>query len=593
MKPTVTLKIVKTACSGLFLSFLTMPLMAQQSSFSDIRALISESSGTLKIEQPLTVKGLVISDYGNPNLETNPNITFNTIDFDENEKTAYVQSEDGSLGFRLKFTDKAPSSLLRYSKVVLDLSGTTLVKEANPTRYTIKEVLSTNIQQVDNGVPTDLAQKSKTIAQLTDEDLYTFVSLADVEFALSDGSYSNVNDGYQIQTAWNPRGAVPTNGPRLDCYPARIRDKEGSSVAMLINAMVPWRRKGNGVPKGSGILNGILVHTKLLRYGVGEGEIGRYSIRPLAETDIAIAKEEESRFSETLVEWNWNSKTIKGSATEGLTPDIMNPANTNATISHTAGATATLTNDFNGLTNAESSKGGVPNSGICFPGIYWDFEKNQGDGFLIRFSTEGIQSSNLNLCFSIGSGSGSDKTCTAPVYWSVWYSTDGQQFTEIDQSVCVRPLVWWSNTALFCCAGNADYSILLPEKLFDQPQVTLKLVAKNTICATPTAAEGGTIKPDTAPVNVRLGAVSVKYNKTITNILSDLKVKPSSLLSYNRETREIICLQAESVISTVLTMSGQLVFRGENAAYTFAHPGIYLVQVSNRGVTEWVKLNVQ
>ena len=496
----------------------TFPVKVEQSatayqalSFDMLRNLIPGVTGTLVIDQPFTLIGTVISDKNNPNLETNPNLTFSSIDFNENARTAYIQATDGSYGIRIKTTTPDENIFMRYATVDLSLQGLTLVKEANPERYTLTDVTAATVLKTMPGTASALAQKNKKIGELTDADLYTFVSLAETEFALSDGAYTNVNDGYQILTDWSPKG---TTAPRVDCAMINVRDKGGDELNMLLNSNVSWRRKGNGVPKGSGTLNGILVHTKLLRYGFGEGEIGRYAIRPLEEEDIAIDKNETSRFSNTLVEWNWNKGVLNGDATTGVTPDIYNAENKSATITHSEGLAGALTSDYNDVRNDGSGKGVVSNQAFQYVSRWWNAEKNTGEAFVVQFSTAGVNSQNLNVCFSIGSGNGGAAACNAPTYWQLEYSTNGTDYNVLNNSdFCVRPVVWWSNTALFCSPGNRDYSFRLPDGLFNQPKVYLKLKAKRNICSTATSSEGGVITATTPTVNVRLGALSIKYNK--------------------------------------------------------------------------------
>ncbi|MGL4292644.1 MAG: hypothetical protein ACRCSQ_03575 [Bacteroidales bacterium] len=487
------------------------PLAYESITFETLRSLIPAAEGTLVIDQPFMIEGTVISDKDNPNIENNPNLTATSIDFSENGRTAYMQANDGSYGMRIKTTTPEENQFVRYSKANIVLTGLTLVKEANPERYTLTEVTPAAILSVTPGTPSSLSRKVRKINELTDADLYTFVSLQDIEFALSDGSYSNVNDGYQLQTDWNVKG---TTAPRLDCAITSLRDKEGGSLYMLINGNVPWRRNGSGVPQGAGTFNGVLVHSKQLRYGAGEGNIGRYSIRPLLESDIEIDRSESSRFSSTLVEWNWNKGVLNGDKTTGVTPDICNDANKTATIRHSAGIAGALTNDFNDVSNDGSGKGSLSNRGFLYSSKWWDFANNEGEAFVVSFTTAGISGGNLNVCFSIGSGSGSAATCNAPLYWQVEYSVNGTDFSAVPGSeFYVKPLVWWSNTALFCNPGNTDYSFRLPDVLFNQSNVTLKLKAKYDICATATQPEGGKITAASPNVSVRLGALSIKYNK--------------------------------------------------------------------------------
>lgn len=107
--------------------------------FGDVRAMITEAAGEKTIDDPVIVlEGIVISDKDNPNMETNPNTETRKIDFTVNNRTAYIQSADGKYGLRINTVAESDNILKRYSAVTLSLNGLTLVKEANPTGYTLK-----------------------------------------------------------------------------------------------------------------------------------------------------------------------------------------------------------------------------------------------------------------------------------------------------------------------------------------------------------------------------------------------------------------------------------------------------------------------
>jgi len=175
------------------------------------------------------------------------------------------------------------------------------------------------------------------------------------------------------------------------------------------------------------------------------------------------------------------------------------------------------TNDFNNKDNTTGTKGLAGNCGIYAGSRWWNFDENRGEGFQIEFSTTGISSDNLALMFSIGSGSGSAASSLAPTYWEVQYSVDGTSFTTLPNSTfVVRPLVWWNNALpTWICPGNIDYAFNLPVSLLGQPKVYVRMVAQSTICANAGASdpEGGNVTPSTGNMNVRLGCVSVRYNK--------------------------------------------------------------------------------
>src|SRR5690606_34809265 len=108
----------------------------------------------------------------------------------------------------------------------------------------------------------------------------------------------NTNGGYLTRTSWNSAGIL--NGGYTDAIPTRIFDKQGSAMNILVNASAPWAR--NTLPKGTGTISGVIVHDKLKRFGGGDGDIGRYAIRPIDVNSIALDNQGQVH---TLVEWNW------------------------------------------------------------------------------------------------------------------------------------------------------------------------------------------------------------------------------------------------------------------------------------------------
>lgn len=211
------------------------PFVVEQTYEADYRTLIKGESGQVVINNPeASFEGIVISDKDNANVETTPNTARNATDYTVNAKTAYVQMLDGSYGYRLQFDAADDNTLKRYSQVKISLNGVTLTKEADPERYTLSGLTAANIVSQTPGTASDLIRKEKSIGQLTDEDIYTYVSLREVEFALPDGSYTNVNEGY-FGTA-----------NHTSCVPRTLCDKDGGAISMLVNNKTPWRRDGSG-----------------------------------------------------------------------------------------------------------------------------------------------------------------------------------------------------------------------------------------------------------------------------------------------------------------------------------------------------------
>ena len=114
-------------------------------------------------------------------------VSYTATDLDGN----ILESTDASYGLCLKFTDAAENVVPRWSKVLVSLDGLTLERESNPIRYTLHGLTADKITVAEDG--TAVPEKSRAIAQLSDADIFTYVSLQSVEIMCKDGSYTNAS----------------------------------------------------------------------------------------------------------------------------------------------------------------------------------------------------------------------------------------------------------------------------------------------------------------------------------------------------------------------------------------------------------------
>lgn len=467
--------------------------------FEDLKALIPGESGEVVIDETNegTLSAVVIGDAGNENMDINPNTAPRAVDWTGNPVTNYIQNEDGTSGLRIKCAAETDNVFKRYSRIVLDLTGMRLVKEAAPARYTLYNVTAGNVLTNEEGDSDNVPSKTKTIGELTDDDVYTFTTLKNLEMTFKYGAYTNCHDGYSLNTATNPKG---TNPPFYDAVPSSLRDADGNSLYMVTNMKTPWRRTGKGVVQGSADFSGIIVNCNLIRYAK-DGDLGKYSIRILEEEDIAGTG---SRFSKTLVEWNWS----------GQTTNLTTPTTGNGTLSFSLdGTTVGTDGEFNALDANTGSKGSVSNGSIMFKrGYWWDDEKNEAPYFLIEFSTAGVSGNSLVFNWSVGQGNGGGNAITAPAYWHIEYSTDQVNYTKLDREYAVRPLVWWNNNlSLSAIPGLHEYTTTLPSSLFGKEKVSVKIVASSKTAATANADTEGTIGTN-GENRIKFGDIAVEYN---------------------------------------------------------------------------------
>lgn len=209
-----------------------------------------------------------------------------------------MESLDAAYGFLIKAGTVEDNIFSRYDKVTLLLKGMTIRKELEPERYVIEGFTTANVVGREAG--TSAPEKEKHISELTDNDLYTQVTLKDCEFAVRKGSLTPVNDAYTLSSG---KGFISK-------YPRLVRDIQGSTIYTYTNTTCPYRRDGVKLPYGSGTLTGVVVSELYPNYVYGDnddddlcGNIGRYQIRHQAYSDIAFDK--ERTFSNILLEFRY------------------------------------------------------------------------------------------------------------------------------------------------------------------------------------------------------------------------------------------------------------------------------------------------
>ncbi len=481
-------------------------------SFQDVRSM---TPGLL--EEDKYIEGYIVSDPESANVCQNPQIAQFNFDFEESYRVAYIESVDGQYGFRLRFVSRDENVTERWSRVRVSINGLTLQRQDDPLCFTLDGLTAASIIETIAG-PDEFVvpAKKRTIAELTDSDIFTLVSLQDVEIMCKDGSYTNCTDGYSLKdNVVNPYSGTGT-APRWDTAPLLMSDTSGNVIYMLTNSMVPWRRNGttygNGnevVAQGSGTYRGIITTEELVRYG----ELGRYKIRPMAKTDIQM---EKPAFSNTLVEWNWNDNVAD------VTPEIGS-----GTL-NLYDATIAANADFNSMMSHEYDKKGqaglVTAGAIIATRKWWNFSTDQGEYFDISFSTAGISGSNLVFGIVWNHGQMNNTTLDSPAHWNLLYSIDGgSSFKAVPGADMIknRSIVWWSGTGQDACPGFKDHLRKLPAECFGKDKVILRLQVADKVTdkAPATSAstyltnlgiEQGTLTDKAT--GIRIGTITVRYN---------------------------------------------------------------------------------
>lgn len=221
-------------------------------------------------------------------------------DFDSNALTSYIQSEDGSMGVRVIAFSKEDSVLKKSTKATISLKGCQIQKTAEePVRYTLTGLKADMVVEASQVI---MPKKMKNITELTDDDIYTYVTLKDVEIPVRKGSLLPLNGGYTMEFS---SGSMPK-------YPMLVHGKDGGSLYMMTNANCPYARDGRKLPYGSGNISGIIVHEHFRPFVDNDnpdenlcGEIGRYQIRHLCREDIALNDNVNDGFSAFVTEFRY------------------------------------------------------------------------------------------------------------------------------------------------------------------------------------------------------------------------------------------------------------------------------------------------
>lgn len=519
---------------------LCMAFVADGRSFEDIRAL--GVSGK-EIALSGVLEGIVISDYRSTNMETGENISDCIVNVGASLQTFYVQNEAGTLGFRLKFRSIYGNRLERGSKVNISLDGCTLLKEDDPQRFTIMGVAPESVAVVSEGNP--VVSDRKHISELTDDDIYTSVTLEGIEFRKKEGGYVNVNEKVVQITSLNEGISHPDVAgykaaqENADTWPALMRDDKGQSIYMLVNSTCEWRRNNMGVPKGVGDVTGIIVHDRLCRYG---NDLGRYCIRPVDVADFDIAKDENSSYVSVCAwEWNFNKYAELDFVNAGkvrfpqvgqVRDDSINAETGKGLLWTDTGASLSLDDEYDARHSFDGWKPARMTGSRSYAALRLDcrcgdwFGKGTG-GLYVKTSLAGVETDALSFNFSfIASREHSKYAEHFPVDWKVSWSTDGATFTDCPQKILLRPMAFHNVqhgtrpaiVHMGCAAGFLEFSIPLPLELLGKEVVVRVSPASQRTATMPETFDGPCCEGRASDVMdkdniIRFGDISITYLK--------------------------------------------------------------------------------
>ena len=262
------------------------------------------------VQDYVIIEGYVVSNTEGGNAGANEQTTTSAVDYSVSERTVYLESLDGSKGVSLLTATSDDNVFEQYDKVQILMHGTVAKLKEEPSRCDITGVTKTMVVSRVSGNKSSIPEKQKYISELTDDDVYTYVTLKDVEIPVRKGSLCPVNEGY----------TAATNANRFTEYPRLLRDVNGDDIYMITNTVCLYRNEGTRLPYGSGMISGVIVHEAFPRMEWRDGadpadieddstlgNIGRYQIRHQTKTDVWEQMEDnfENGFSALLTEYRY------------------------------------------------------------------------------------------------------------------------------------------------------------------------------------------------------------------------------------------------------------------------------------------------
>lgn len=262
------------------------------------------------IQDYVILEGYVVSNTESGNAGANDQKTTSAVDYSISKRTVYLESTDGTRGVSILLNSADDNVFAQYDKVQILMHGTVANLKEEPLRCEITGVTKTMVTSRISGTKSSIPVKELYIKDLTDNDVFTYVTLKDVEIPVRKGSLVPVNDGY----------TAATNAHRFTEYPRLVRDINGNDIYMITNTVCTYRSDGTRLPYGSGKISGVIVHDAFPRMewrngadpaeiddDPALGNIGRYQIRHQNKSDVweQMSDNFEDGFSKLLTEYRY------------------------------------------------------------------------------------------------------------------------------------------------------------------------------------------------------------------------------------------------------------------------------------------------
>ena len=497
-------------------------IASRSADFREIRAM-AKAGADVVLPEGSSIEGVVVSDFRSGNLAADTQTGPAEYDHRTHFCVAYIQNDDASLGFRILFQDLYDNRAPLNSRVRLDLGGAVLNLDGEPAGYTISGLEIADIEILSRDAKP--AEKLRYISELGPEDLYTQVTLRDVEFLSKEGSLTNVYEALAQRNSYNDlsTGQRSRGIPRCaDVSGCTVVDSQGSSIFLPINLSLDWRRNWKALPQGVGRITGVLVNESIPRYDVK----GRMSLRIAGPEAIAIPSEKASSYV-TVAEWNWDDNredalrletqgTVEWIYRRSLDPDRILPDLGKGALYTTAGSRLGLADDYN---TRDPQAGNWPMQGnrhysaLTLSGRTSDWFKG-GAAIVVEASTAGVSGSGLQFGFTWAAGDPSWGFCAGfPSQWRLAYSVDGRNFIPLDHIFSLHPMISKDQQSEVAAPGYVENVTMLPAFLLGKEKIWLRiLLASNSLSSSDgrPAVFSGAEDPEYL---IRIGRISLKALK--------------------------------------------------------------------------------
>lgn len=465
--------------------------------FAELRGLITGAEGEIALDQDIAISGVIVSDCTSPNMAGNPMTKAATKpDMTINDRTAYMQNDDASLGIALVTTDAQQNNLQRYDNLKLWCKGLTLTKQSNPERYTLSGVTQDHIVTKSAGTAEELPAKRRFIDELTDADLYTSVTLKRCQMAVRTGRFAPIHLNY-------------INNYNM-YYPSAVLDRHGNMIYLMTNHGCSWRFEE--LPDGEGTITGIIVHEPYTFFVKG-GDIGRYQIRNVTRDDILLDASGDAAFSGIAVEWCPDgSKDPRAYAF----PQYPHPGVSSGQahcVAATTGTGLSFMSTYAWLAIGSSYRakedGGSLGNTAWGHATLWNKTENTGNSMIFEFSTKGITSNQCSFVFA-----GRNYSAQGGLrYWTAEYSLDGDiwhkllDFTMPDQGN-------WGAMQLEQLSGDKNVWMSVPTEILNRDVAWIRLRAAQDKIGTATTYDTDvTSAAGAAKTPLVVSYAALRYNK--------------------------------------------------------------------------------